>query len=535
MPDRDYYERLTFDLVNWNEWRRKTPDETPELFEADLSGKDLRGVDLSSANLQKCDLYKTCLQKATLRRANLSGAYLPYANFIEATLTGANLTSVHGLSACFVDADLRDADLTDAAFEKAELDGANLNGANSLGADFSRATFRNASLFGGRFTGANFSNAILYQADLRKADLRGVDFSKAKLCDANLSEANLRLANLEQADLRGANLAGAILSRANLGDAQCPSANFTGADLREARLININLVMATLNDSWLWEIQRAGWIIKGVICNSVYWDKNRQSLELYRSGEFEKFYSDSIRVRIKYPDGISNLEIVTLPALIKHLEESYPGSRLRFESIVESSGGATATIVVDSLDDVSLEEMEEVKALIQSAAEEKALQLRQQLRQEIDLVHHTYERMFGMLLDKILPDRKTNAQMILKKGDLRMGDTYYVNQAGAVGPESHAHDMTFNQIGSRIEQSMDLTALASELEVLRQALKKEATTEEHDIVVADVGKAKKAAEAKDPGKLAESLKSAGKWALDVATKIGVSLATEAIKQSTEIK
>jgi hypothetical protein len=81
----------------------------------------------------------------------------------------------------------------------------------------------------------------------------------------------------------------------------------------------------------------------------------------------------------------------------------------------------------------------------------------------------------------------------------------------------------------------DGAALASEFETLRQALKKEAVTEEHDIVVAEVGKAKKATEAKDSAKLAESLKSAGKWALDVATKIGVSLATEAIKQPTGMK
>jgi len=95
--------------------------------------------------------------------------------------------------------------------------------------------------------------------------------------------------------------------------------------------------------------------------------------------------------------------------------------------------------------------------------------------------------------------------------------------------------MTFNQIGSRIENSMDLTALGSELEVLRQALKKEATTEDHDSAVADVGKAKKAAEAKDSAKLAESLKSAGKWAFDVATKIVVSLASEALKHSMGMK
>lgn len=40
---------------------------------------------------------------------------------------------------------------------------------------------------------------------------------------------------------------------------------------------------------------------------------------------------------------------------------------------------------------------------------------------------------------------------------------------------------------------------------------------------------------KDTGKLVEFLKSAGKWTLDVTKEIGVSLATEAIKQSTGMK
>lgn len=129
-------------------------------------------------------------------------------------------------------------------------------------------------------------------------------------------------------------------------------------------------------------------------------------------------------------------------------------------------------------------------------------------------------------------------QNINFQGDY-MSDTYNVSgQAGAVGQNAHAHDMTFNQlqqVGRQIEQSMDLAALATELEVLRQALKKESATEEHDSAVADVGKAKKAAEAKDSAKLAEYLKSAGKWAFDVATKIGVSLASEALKHSMGMK
>jgi hypothetical protein len=50
-----------------------------------------------------------------------------------------------------------------------------------------------------------------------------------------------------------------------------------------------------------------------------------------------------------------------------------------------------------------------------------------------------------------------------------------------------------------------------------------------------VGKAKIATEEKDSGKLVEYLNSASKWAGDVATKIGVSLATEAIKESAGMK
>ena len=59
-------------------------------------------------------------------------------------------------------------------------------------------------------------------------------------------------------------------------------------------------------------------------------------------------------------------------------------------------------------------------------------------------------------------------------------------------------------------------------------------TEEH-ITVGNVAKAEQAAKDKNPSKVIESLKSAGEWALNIATKIGVSLATEALKQSIGMK
>ena len=55
------------------------------------------------------------------------------------------------------------------------------------------------------------------------------------------------------------------------------------------------------------------------------------------------------------------------------------------------------------------------------------------------------------------------------------------------------------------------------------------------MALGEVARAEEAAKAKDSSKVAESLKAAGKWTLDIATKIGTSLATEALKESLGMK
>jgi hypothetical protein len=66
-------------------------------------------------------------------------------------------------------------------------------------------------------------------------------------------------------------------------------------------------------------------------------------------------------------------------------------------------------------------------------------------------------------------------------------------------------------------------------------MSEEAKEPEHGTAIRAIATAEEAATAKDSSKVAESLKGAGKWALDVASKIGTSLATEAIKQSMGMK
>ncbi len=111
-----------------------------------------------------------------------------------------------------------------------------------------------------------------------------------------------------------------------------------------------------------------------------------------------------------------------------------------------------------------------------------------------------------------------------------MRDKYETNgQAGAVGPKAHAHDMDFNQLWNQSSSEIDLPGLAEELLQLRQALKEEAKTLEHDTAVGEIAAAATAAEAGDGPKALEHLKNAGRWTLGVAEKIGTALATAALK------
>jgi hypothetical protein len=113
--------------------------------------------------------------------------------------------------------------------------------------------------------------------------------------------------------------------------------------------------------------------------------------------------------------------------------------------------------------------------------------------------------------------------------ELHVGDQYNVNQAAAVGPQAHAHDITFQQLWTRSADKIDLEALALDLGRLRSQLKAEANNATEDAAVGQIALAETAAKEKNgPGVLAH-LKAAGQWALSVAEKIGVAVATGAIK------
>jgi len=479
MANPEHLEILKQGVEKWNEWRKRNPDVIPDLKEADLVMAILCEIDLKRVNLSDADLSFADLSKADLRGANLSDA---------------------------------------------DLSGANLSNANLIGADL---------------TGADLSSAILSDADLGGADLTG-----ANLSDADFSRAVLYETNLSETDLSGANLSDANLSDANLWIAYCSEANLSRVNLNAAKLIDTILDGAILTGACLWETQRAGWSINGVICEYVYWGnvqfdgfdetfKDDVTKSFYGPGEFERLFADKTKIRLFFKDGFDPLEFDTLPALIKHLENSHPGIRLRMVGIKENSGGIVVELAIEDVGEYSLEQLKQLRVEIETTAqraieyERKFLaeeKIREQVEARLDELRVLFREQMRLL---------SIANQTIVKGDNIVGDKYNVpGQAGAVGQNAHASDMTFNQIVNHFEKSIDLRALATQLGELREEMAtRQDSSPQAVIAQCEAEKAEIAAQAGETSKVMEHLKAAGGWTLDFAKEVGKDVVVAAIKAS----
>jgi hypothetical protein len=267
-----------------------------------------------------------------------------------------------------------------------------------------------------------------------------------------------------------------------------------------------------------------GWSIKSVICEYVFWDRARKDKSFYPPGEFERLFADKTKVRLFYRDGINPLEISTIPALIKHLEDSHPGSGLRLVSIKEDSGGVVVELAIEGDNDKSPEQLKRLKAALEKEAQQKVEYQRQVLAErEIRLQLEGALRQSDAIIDKLILRPSYSIQ-----GDY-MGDTYNVSgQAGAVGQNAHARDMNFNQVVNHF----DLPALAKQLGELREEMaKKQDSSPQAAITQGEAAKAEIAAKEGNTSKVFEYLKSGGQGLLDIAKETGKELLTAAIKAS----
>jgi hypothetical protein len=121
------------------------------------------------------------------------------------------------------------------------------------------------------------------------------------------------------------------------------------------------------------------------------------------------------------------------------------------------------------------------------------------------------------------------------EGGIYVGEIEYNisgSQVGAAGPGAHVHNVSFQQQASSAVADIDAPVLTEQLERLLAELVRQATERDHYAALVAVSDA--AADARE-GKTANAiakLATVGRWVADIASKIGVSIASEAIKRAT---
>ena len=116
--------------------------------------------------------------------------------------------------------------------------------------------------------------------------------------------------------------------------------------------------------------------------------------------------------------------------------------------------------------------------------------------------------------------------------DAMMKNYYEVGQAGAVGPNSIAIGQQFTQVWNKQAGEIDLNLLAQQLHIVRDRARASATgTPEHDVALGELANAEMAAGQGDGPKTLSHLARAGKWALRIASEIGVPVAVKAIEMA----
>jgi uncharacterized protein YjbI with pentapeptide repeats len=532
MANEDHVIQIKRGVNRWNTWRKQNPNVVPDLDGANFGHVDLREADLRNASLRSANFSGVKLRGADLRGAKLDGAELGSAKLNGVKLDGATLSG----------ANFRGAKLS-GHFSSVSFSNVNLRGTNLIGADF-----HDADLSGMDLCEANLDSANLFGANLSGANLRGANLREAKLGGANLREANLRKANLSgvnlhKADLSGmdfrkANLFGANLSGANLDRSNFDRAVLSNTDLRRSSLIDSRLDGASLTDAKLWETQRAGWSIKGITCQRAFWDREGEEATEYEDGAFERIFAEKPRIILRYADGMSPVDLAMLPLIVERLQVEHPKSSLHIRSVQDDGSGATVTITVEDLADRSDEAFKQDIEVMRGdlATIQRRLHQEERLRLQAEAGYRTMiEDVLPRLLDRTQPKTEVNVGQITGpttiEGTTMSKDTYNIHgQAGAVGKNAHAHDMTFQQAWN--QSNIDLTRLAEELTRLRAAMKHETQgTREQDKAIVAVADAEEAAIKGDGPTTLQHLKTASKWALGVAEKIGVTVATEAIKRA----
>ena len=278
-----------------------------------------------------------------------------------------------------------------------------------------------ADLSGAKLNTANFRRANLNGAKLREAELYDTRFARASLQNAGLYKAFLKKTNCYQADFRRVNLRQAVIQQANVSGIDLEKAILTDVDFRATNLSNANLQNATITGTKLYATARDNWVIDGIVCASVYWD--REGTERtpndrdFRPGEFEELYKSLPTIEYYFEHGFTPVDAVLMDKVVQAVNEQHPDLELRLDSF-HSRGQPHAVFTV----------------LHTEQAENALQQVRQDYEARIQQLQGKEEALLQVI--DMLSSRPQNIELVL--GDKRMittGRDYHEQTDGNVYSE----------------------------------------------------------------------------------------------------
>lgn len=301
--------------------------------------------------------------------------------------------------------------------------------------------------------------------------------------------------------LKGKNMKGACLIDADL----------CGVDLRETDLRQVNLSGADITGTKLYGSARDNWIIDGIRCDYVYWDKDGKQRKPpdrdFRPGEFEELYKQLPTFEYIFEQGFTPLDPLIMDQVVQAINERHQEFSLKMVN-VDIRGQPHVTFTV-----CHLEHVEKAKQEVTASYEAK----KGTPEQRVQLMEDFME-----LFKKSLENQSKLIDKIPSVEGLKMGDTYNnYGQAAAIGKKATASGNTFQQI-------------TADLSRLHEEMQSSAKTPEQRAAAEDVAKAAQSAREQNESAMLQhlkNLKNVGKFALDCAKTIGTDVAAEYLKKA----
>lgn len=329
------------------------------------------------------------------------------------------------------------------------------------------------------------------------------------MCGVNLASAKLKKANLEGAKLKGASMAGANLNGAILANADLRDANF-----RQARMAKTDLRGALLDGSNLFATIREEWLISGVSCTFCWITKDKAFLpneaDYFYEDQFEMIYG-GIRVCVGFPDGIKQIDLLALPYHASQLIKEFPDNKIVLTGL-DTTGDPHLVFRIEEGSDKSI--IGDIENKFQRIAQEVRIETQAMYTKFLETAYNNLQKENNRLIEVVETLVNKPSNTIIKNAT-----TPIILSEGSKIGTLHISN-SWNDFYTQTDQGL----LRKELEELAEAIKKE----ENEKIRASIIQAISESKANQPAKMRGYLIKGGKYALDIAVKIGTSVAAKAI-------